>query len=308
MKKLAFSLIFIILFTILLAGLPETLALHIAILFQWNLAAVGVMVLIQEILMLFFILYLLKRANLVIIYLVFFLIITNQLNRHLRERIQNDLMLQKDLQLKNMENYSHHIEELYTEVRNFRHDYENILMTLKLGIEQNNLSIVKNVYHSVLKDSNKRFRNPKYDIGRLVHIKNEALKSLLAAKFAQAQEHNVAVSLEVPEDIYPQGMELVDFITIVSILCDNAIEAAAPTMTIAYILSENKQVFSIENTIKEEHIDMSRIFDAGVSSKGAGRGIGLSNVLAILDRYPNVSLTSASQNYRFQHVLEIHLN
>ena len=97
MKKLAFSLIFIILFTILLAGLPETLALHIAILFQWNLTAVGVMVLIQEILMLFFILYLLKRANLVIIYLVFFLIITNQLNRHLRERIQNDLMLQKDL-------------------------------------------------------------------------------------------------------------------------------------------------------------------------------------------------------------------
>ena len=64
MKKLAFSLIFIILFTILLAGFPETLALHIAILFQWNLAAVGVMVLIQEMLMLFFILYLLKRANL----------------------------------------------------------------------------------------------------------------------------------------------------------------------------------------------------------------------------------------------------
>ena len=159
-----------------------------------------------------------------------------------------------------------------------------------------------------MKDSNKRFRNPKYDIGRLVHIKNDALKSLLAAKFAQAQEHNVSVSLEVPEDICPQGMELVDFITIVSILCDNAIEAATPTMTIAYVLSENKQVFSIENAIKEEHIDMSYIFDAGVSSKGSGRGIGLSNVLAILDRYPNVSLTSASQNYRFQHVLEIHLN
>jgi len=114
--------------------------------------------------------------------------------------------------------------------------------------------------------------------------------------------------LEVPEDICPQGMELVDFITIVSILCDNAIEAAAPTMTIAYVLSGNKQVFSIENAIKEEHIDMSYIFDAGVSSKGSGRGIGLSNVLAILDRYPNVSLASTSQNYRFQHVLEIYLN
>ena len=248
------------------------------------------------------------REALVIIYLVFFLIITNRLDLHLRERIQSDLMLQKDLQLKNLENYSHHIEELYTEVRSFRHDYANILTTLKLGIEQNDIGIVKNVYHSVLKDSNKRFRNPKYDIGRLVHIKNDALKSLLAAKFAQAQEHNVSVSLEVPEDICPQGMELVDFITIVSILCDNAIEAAAPTMTIAYVLSGNKQVFSIENAIKEEHIDMSYIFDAGVSSKGSGRGIGLSNVLAILDRYPNVSLASTSQNHCFQHILEIHLN
>ena len=36
MKKLAFSLIFIILFTILLAGFPETLALHIAILYGAN--------------------------------------------------------------------------------------------------------------------------------------------------------------------------------------------------------------------------------------------------------------------------------
>lgn len=43
----------------------------------------------------------------------------------------------------------------------------------------------------------------------------------------------MAVSLEIPEDIYPQRMELVDFITIVSILCNNAIEAAAPNMTIA---------------------------------------------------------------------------
>lgn len=100
------------------------------------------------------------RESLVVLYLILFVSVANYLDRHLRERIQNDLMLQKDLQLKNMENYSHHIEELYTEVRNFRHDYENILMTLKLGIEQNNLSIVKNVYHSVLKDSNKRFRIP----------------------------------------------------------------------------------------------------------------------------------------------------
>ena len=247
------------------------------------------------------------RESLVVFYLILFMSAANYLDKRLRERIQSDLMFQKDLQLKNLKDYSHHIEGLYTEVRSFRHDYANILTTLKLGIEQNDIEIVKNVYDSVLKDSNKHFRNPKYDIGRLIHIKNDALKSLLAAKCAQAQEHNVAVSLEIPEDIYSQGMELVDFITIVSVLCDNAIEAAAPNMTIAYVSSGQKQIFSVENSVKEESVDISQIFDLGVSSKGATRGVGLHNVISILDRYPNVSLNTTSQNYCFRQTIEIQI-
>ena len=247
------------------------------------------------------------RESLVVFYLILFMSAANYLDKRLRERIQSDLMFQKDLQLKNLKDYSHHIEGLYTEVRSFRHDYANILTTLKLGIEQNDIEIVKNVYDSVLKDSNKHFRNPKYDIGRLIHIKNDALKSLLAAKCAQAQEHNVAVSLEIPEDIYSQGMELVDFITIVSVLCDNAIEAAAPNMTIAYVSSGQKQIFSVENSVKEESVDISQIFDLGVSSKGATRGVGLHYVISILDRYPNVSLNTTSQNYCFRQTIEIQI-
>ena len=105
----------------------------------------------------------------------------------------------------------------------------------------------------------------------------------------------MAVSLEIPEDIYPQRMELVDFITIVSILCNNAIEAAAPNMTIAYVSSGQKQIFAVENLVKEESMDISQIFDLGVSSKGSTRGVGVHNVISILDRYLNVSLNTTSQ-------------
>ena len=62
---------------------------------------------------------------------------------------------------------------------------------------------------------------------RLVNIRDKALKSLLAGKFLKARDKNIVFNVEVPEEIQVEGMSLLDFLTIVSILCDNAIEASA---------------------------------------------------------------------------------
>ncbi|WP_263276497.1 sensor histidine kinase [Streptococcus sp. CSL10205-OR2] len=231
----------------------------------------------------------------------------NQMDRHLRKQVQEQLSFQKDLQLHGMENYNKQIEALYKEIRSFRHDYINLLTTLRLGIESEDINQVKAIYTSVLKDSDVDFKKHKYDLGRLVNINNPALKSLLATKFIQATEKQISVSIDIPEVIELQKMDLIDFITVVSILCDNAIEAKPREMSIALLLSGNKQLFIVENTIKEERMDISRLYDYGVSTKGEGRGIGLYNVMKIVERYPNVSLKTSAQNYRFSQVLEIHL-
>lgn len=251
------------------------------------------------------------RQFILVTYLVIFMGIIKQLDLHLREKIQEQFDFQQALQLKNLEDYSNQIEELYREVRGFRHDYSNLLTTLRLGIEENDMVQIKDVYQSVLKDSHKQLRASKYDIGRLVNIDNSALKSLLASKFLQANDNHVAVSLEVPEAIKPQGMKLVDFITIVSILCDNAIDATKGTfgkITIAFLSVDNKQMFIIENNTKEEKVDLSELYAFGHSSKGEGRGIGLYNVMKILERYPHVSLNTTSASYLFGQSLEIDLS
>lgn len=251
------------------------------------------------------------RQFILVIYLVIFMGVIKQLDLHLREKIQEQFDFQQALQLKNLEDYSNQIEELYREVRGFRHDYSNLLTTLRLGIEENDMVQIKDVYQSVLKDSHKQLRTSKYDIGRMVNIDNSALKSLLASKFLQANDNNVSVSLEVPEVIKPQGMELVDFITIVSILCDNAIDAAidaaTPKVTIAFLTVNDKQMFIIENNTKEERVDLSELYAFGHSSKGEGRGIGLYNVMKILELYPHVSLNTTSASYLFCQSLEIGL-
>ncbi len=55
----------------------------------------------------------------------------------------------------------------------------------------------------------------------------------------------------------------------------------------------------IENSIQEESVEISSIYDYGISSKGVGRGIGLANVKTIVNKYPNVSLSTNSYNHQF---------
>ena len=250
------------------------------------------------------------RHLILVFYLVFFMGIIKKLDTYLKEKLHERLDQEQALRYRDMERYSRHIEELYKEVRSFRHDYTNLLTSLRLGIEEEDMGQIKEVYDSVLKDSSEKLQDNKYDLGRLVNIRDRALKSLLAGKFLKAREKDIVFNVEVPEEIQVEGMSLLDFLTIVSILCDNAIEASAevsqPHVSIAFFKNGAQETFIIENSIKEEGIDVSEIFSFGVSSKGEERGVGLYTVMKIVESYPNASLNTICQNQVFRQVLTIH--
>ena len=247
------------------------------------------------------------RHLILVFYLLFFMGVIKKLDTYLKEKLQKKLNQEQTLRYRDMERYSLHIEELYKEVRSFRHDYTNLLTSLRLGIEEEDMGQIKEVYDSVLKDSSQKLQDNKYDLGRLVNIRDRSLKSLLAGKFIKAREKDIVFNVEVPEEIQVEGMSLLDFLTIVSILCDNAIEASAeasqPHVSIAFIKNGAQETFIIENSIKEEGIDISEIFSFGVSSKGEGRGVGLYTVMKIVESYPNVSLNTTCQDQVFRQVL-----
>ena len=247
------------------------------------------------------------RHLILVFYLLFFMGIIKKLDTYLKEKLQEKLNQEQDLRYREMERYSLHIEELYKEVRSFRHDYTNLLTSLRLGIEEEDMEQIKEVYDSVLKDSSQKLQDNKYDLGRLVNIRDRALKSLLAGKFLKARDKNIVFNVEVPEEIQVEGMSLLDFLTIVSILCDNAIEASAeasqPHVSIAFLKNGAQETFIIENSIKEEGIDVSEIFSFGVSSKGEDRGVGLYTVMKIVESHPNASLNTTCQDQVFRQVL-----
>ena len=247
------------------------------------------------------------RHLILVFYLLFFMGVIKKLDTYLKDKLRERLDQEQALRYRDMERYSRHIEELYKEVRSFRHDYTNLLTSLRLGIEEEDMEQIKEVYDSVLKDSSEKLQDNKYDLGRLVNVRDRALKSLLAGKFLKARDKNIVFNVEVPEEIQVEGMSLLDFLTIVSILCDNAIEASAeasqPHVSIAFLKNGAQETFIIENSIKEEGIDISEIFSFGVSSKGEERGVGLYTVMKIVESYPNASLNTTCQNQVFRQVL-----
>ncbi len=249
------------------------------------------------------------RQLILVFYLLFFMGVIKNLDTYLKEKLQKKLNQEQTLRYRDMERYSLHIEELYKEVRSFRHDYTNLLTSLRLGIEEEDMEQIKEVYDSVLKDSSQKLQDNKYDLGRLVNIRDKALKSLLAGKFLKAREKDIVFNVEVPEEIQVEGMSLLDFLTIVSILCDNAIEASAeatqPHVSIAFLKNGTQETFIIENSIKEEVIDLSEIFSFGASSKGEERGVGLYTVIKIVESHPNTSLNTTCQNQVFRQVLTV---
>ena len=244
------------------------------------------------------------------VYFLLFICFVNLLDRKLLQELQEKVVLQKEIQLQNLSNYSQQVEGLYQEIRSFRHDYANILSSLKIGIDQQDINLVSQVYDSVLKNSGEKLKGKRFDVAHLRNINDLALKSLLLSKLSEAQNLSVPVSLEISEQFSIKNMEQIDFLTITSILLDNAIESAAEGGIAVCFLEDtewNKLVMIVKNSTLEREIELRDIFKRDNSSKGEGRGIGLANVRRILKSYPNVCLKTTSKNYVFTQILEIEL-
>ncbi len=240
-------------------------------------------------------------------YIVLFFVMLLYLNAISKEKLEKEIIDQKDTQLNELSIYSHHVELLYEEIRSFRHDYINILTSLKLGIDNQDIEAIKTVYNGVLRDSGNQFYDSKFDIAKLSNIKNDAIKSILSAKLLEAQNRGISISVEIEEPVSNFRIELLDFITILSVLCDNAIEATieaiSPRMTVAFMNNDDSLVLIIENSIKSEKVDVNHIFAKGYSSKGEGRGLGLHNVNSVLEKYPKSTITTRSANHLFSQTI-----
>lgn len=246
------------------------------------------------------------RKYLIAIYGILFLVMLVYINGDFNEKLEQEILLQKDRQITDLTAYSKQIEYLYNEIRSFRHDYLGILSSLKSGIVNKDIEAIETVYKNVLSKTEHRVQGERYEIANLINVKNDAIKGLLFSKILEAQSQGIEIHLEVFEPFNTPNIELLDFITILSILLENAIEAVQPNTNqkvVVALIAGEPQVVIIENSIGIEKVDVINIYKRGFSTKGESRGIGLANAKRILEKYPNCSLRTESGGYKFRQIL-----
>lgn len=86
-------------------------------------------------------------------------------------------ILNKDAKMKQerilnqqLHEYTLQIEQLYTNLNSFRHDYLNILLSLEEGIRQENIEIIKDVYQSIIQPTKQLVKGNDYILGQLHKI------------------------------------------------------------------------------------------------------------------------------------------
>lgn len=215
----------------------------------------------------------------------------------------------KKIEFDNLQEYTSNLESMYNDMRKFRHDYVNILSSMKGYIEQKNLDELDEFFNKKILHMSKEISKKNYKLELLQHIKVTELKGVLSSKVIKAQELGINVFIDIIEPVEFINMDIIDLCRVIGILLDNAIEAAllceSPSLKIGIINKKNSIIILIINSCLKENPPLYKMFESGFSTKGSNRGIGLSNLKEIVSNYKNISIDTCIQNEEFIQNLQI---
>jgi len=207
----------------------------------------------------------------------------------------------KEAELINLQYYINEIEQQYTAVRKFEHDYHNILLSIDGFLETNNLAGLKQYYSSKVKTASESIAKNNIAVLDLCKIKATEIKSILSAKLMLAQSLGIDTRFESNEDIVSFPIDSIMLVRMLGIIMDNAIEALTEqqdrgVLQVSCFNGIMQTTLVVENTCNIGMLDFSELSQEGFSTKGEGRGLGLCILLELIDANPNVTLETYIKN------------
>lgn len=201
--------------------------------------------------------------------------------------------------------YMTNIEQQYTEFRKFKHDYNNLLLSLKTIIESNDSEQIKSYYNELSQQTMSTEHNDSQILVSVDKIINEPIRGLLIQKFFAARKMKMELLIETPDTKIEISNYVVSMVRILGILIDNAIEYLSENLEYeqlikcAFINHQNSIEIVIENSASEL-IDLDKIFEQGYTTKGEERGLGLANVSDLVHKIPNLFMSTQLKNNKIQ--------
>lgn len=210
---------------------------------------------------------------------------------------------------KSMVEYYENLNKNLHDMENLRHDIKNLFMTMGGFVEKSSDTAMKTFYQEKIYPFALNQIEKNYQFSQLYQIPSETLRSFLHMKLFQAFNINVNISLniEIDEDLYFLGMDIMDLTRILGILMDNAIDECENNLK-SYISinirnKKNLVSYSIKNSVRADHKFDHMIMRK--SDKIGHNGRGLQIVKEIVDSYPQVMLNTYYDKEEFRQGLNI---
>ena len=212
----------------------------------------------------------------------------------LRKDKQEAEILSVKQQLESMSIYTKQLEQSYDQMRQFRHDFKNLLLAVDANKPEDDKQAQ---YLAALHDySDQAIAQNVLRFSDLTRVQVPTLKTLIVTKLTLAQQQGIHIHFECLNPITQLASDEITVIRIIGILLDNAIEASAGSfdkqMKVLLIDSSRDQELIIENSYAGQLPPVSQMRKQGFSTKGENRGFGLANVESLLDQHPELALTN----------------
>ncbi|MCL2366142.1 MAG: GHKL domain-containing protein [Oscillospiraceae bacterium] len=191
--------------------------------------------------------------------------------------------------------------------RKFRHDYQNLLFTFDIFIQEQDWAGLKHFYETKLRAASENVLKHGIAIEGMNKIKIKEIKGILSAKLIEAANSGVNVKFEVDGEIEEIAADSIVLVRMLGIIYDNAIEAlkqlGGGILLAGCYQVGNGVTFVVQNNCPPETPPIFKLKQAGFSTKGEGRGMGLANLSELADSQPNIVVnTSVAQEVFIQKI------
>jgi len=211
---------------------------------------------------------------------------------------------EKEIEQQAMLRYMGECEQQQSAMRKFKHDYQNILISIDSFLDAGDLSGLKQYYAEKIKPASDVIVQSDFALEQLSKIKVQEIKSILATKLIMAQNLRIDARVEVVEEIDHIPVDSVSLVRILGIILDNAIEELAQLgegqLTVACYKGKKVVNIVVQNTCRVDLQDLRKLGQSGFSTKGEGRGLGLSNLAELVDLHAkDISLQTSIKGGNF---------
>ncbi|MFL4358940.1 hypothetical protein [Streptococcus uberis] len=230
------------------------------------------------------------RRIIILFYFVICLYLMSHLSTYARKLAIAQIEEEKNQHIELLEEYNHYIEEMYQSVRSFKHDYNNMLISLEGSIQTEELDTIKKVYYSIVEQMETSLDRPlSINLEDFASVESFDLRTLLALRFYEANQKGIKTSIDISSHWKSRYVHSSDILVITSTIISLAIGRA---------VNGDKSFLRLEFFRDKAGQTLRIISSVDTSLKGHGNDvldlIDRTNLIvdAYLEKYPKMTYES----------------